>query len=293
MVATEPAGASADAIQLHYDVDAEFYALWLDELSTYSCGDWSEATDLDAAQRAKLDYFLRWCPPDDGPLLDVGCGWGSLLARAASAHGVTEATGLTLSPGQAATAQRRLPTGFDVRVEPWEAHRPADRYGSIISIGAFEHFARPGLSRDAKLARYGEFFAAMHGMLVAGGRLGLQTIAFDQASEADDGPLVRFLQDEIFPESMLPHVPEVVAAADRWFHVERLTCHASDYARTCSEWRRRLVSRRADAVDLVGEAEVQRFHRYLTSARLLFTRGDWTLARLVLTARARPKPSAA
>lgn len=283
-------GASPEAIRHHYDVGVDFYRLWLDDTLTYSCAAWDGARDLETAQLSKLDFFLTEAARGDGPLLDVGCGWGSLLARAVEHFGVTRAVGLTLSDEQAAVARSRLQgSAAEVRTESWEVHEAHERYAAIVSIGAFEHFARPGIGSAGRVARYRAFFAAAHRLLQPGGTLGLQSIAFDQATEeGDDGPLAQFLREQIFPESMLPRVPEIVAAAEPFFHLRRLACRGDDYARTCSEWRRRLVAQRAEAEQMVGPEVVHRFVRYLTGTQLGFARGDWTLVRALFTPRVRP-----
>ena len=47
-------GASAQAIQHHYDLSDGFYALWLDPTLTYSCALWDGESDtLEAAQDRK------------------------------------------------------------------------------------------------------------------------------------------------------------------------------------------------------------------------------------------------
>src|ERR1700750_415005 len=79
-------GGSEAAIQHHYDVSNAFYALWLDETMTYSCALWNEDDgpgDLADAQRRKLDFHLDAAGAARGRrLLDIGCGWGSLMDRA-------------------------------------------------------------------------------------------------------------------------------------------------------------------------------------------------------------------
>src|SRR3712207_9365589 len=75
----------------------------------YSCAYFeSGEEDIDAAQEAKLDYIcrkLRLKPEEK--LLDVGCGWGSLVLHAAERYGV-RAAGITLSEPQAALARSRI-----------------------------------------------------------------------------------------------------------------------------------------------------------------------------------------
>src|SRR3984957_19926758 len=97
-------GGSEAAIQHHYDVSNEFYALWLDPSLTYSCALWNDGDDfedLDEAQRRKLDFHLAASgAPRARHILDIGCGWGSLLERARLHPQIESATGLTLSDAQ-------------------------------------------------------------------------------------------------------------------------------------------------------------------------------------------------
>lgn len=282
-------GASPAAIRHHYDIDAQFYGLWLDELMTYSAARWPGQADLAGAQRAKLDFFLDRTRAVDGPLLEIGCGWGSFLARAAEVGDLRPAVALTLSPAQADVVRARVGDRAEVRVESWEDHTPARPYGSVVSIAAFEHFARPGLGTAGRIARYRELFAKVHSLLAPGGRFGLQTIAFDQAEEEDRGPLTDFFQTVLFPESILPRVPDLVLASEPWFHLVSLECSADDYVRTAHEWRTRLLARRDEAEALVGPEVVERYLRYLIAGRVAFRRGDWTLTRSIFVARRTPR----
>jgi len=89
------------AVTFHYDVSNDFYRLWLDRRMVYSCAYFeSPEDDLDAAQEHKLDYLCRKLRLRPGQrLLDVGCGWGTLLIHAAKHFGV-RAEGITLSEPQ-------------------------------------------------------------------------------------------------------------------------------------------------------------------------------------------------
>ena len=80
----------------HYDLGNDFFRLWLDESMTYSCAYFRDASDsLEQAQKQKNDLALRKLrlhPTET--LLDIGCGWGSLLVHAADNYGAA-ATGMT------------------------------------------------------------------------------------------------------------------------------------------------------------------------------------------------------
>ena len=52
-------GATAKAIQHHYDLSNEFYQLWLDPGMVYSGAKWAEGDDLERAQLRKLDHHVQ------------------------------------------------------------------------------------------------------------------------------------------------------------------------------------------------------------------------------------------
>ena len=74
----------------------------------YSCAYFDDGVEtLDDAQSAKLDYTLRKLRLRAGErLLDIGCGWGALVIRAAQLG--VHALGITLSRLQCEEARRRI-----------------------------------------------------------------------------------------------------------------------------------------------------------------------------------------
>lgn len=98
----------AEAIHHHYDVSNTFYEYVLGTSMTYTCAVYPNAdATLEEAQDDKYRLVfekLRLQPGDR--LLDVGCGWGSMV-RYAARHGV-KAVGVTLSKEQAAWAQKAI-----------------------------------------------------------------------------------------------------------------------------------------------------------------------------------------
>ena len=180
--------------------------------------------------------------------------------------GVKHAVGLTLSTSQAAFARERAGPEIEVREESWRDHKPDAPYDAIISIGAFEHFARPGLSPEEKLRAYRDFFAFCRDALKTGGRLSLQTIAYS----ASGITLPPFIAERIFRESELPLIHEPIAAADPDFELIALRNDRDHYTRTLVAWERALVARRAEAVAMVGEDAVAEFVRYLRVCAMAF-----------------------
>ncbi|MTD58228.1 class I SAM-dependent methyltransferase [Amycolatopsis pithecellobii] len=271
----------AAAIRHHYDVGNDFFRLWLDDSLTYSCAMPRGDDTLHEAQERKLRHHLDAVHASEvDSVLDIGCGWGAILARL---PGTCRGVGLTLSVEQAAHVSRTYPDA-EVRVESWTEYEPDARFGGIISIGAFEHFARPGQSPAEKIGVYRDFFTRCRDWLSADGALSLQTIAYANMAREDAS---RFMQEEIFPDADLPTLAEITAAAQGVLEVHSGHNGRLEYAWTCEQWARRLRARRAEAVALVGPEVVERYERYLKLSAVGFRMGKICLYRLVF----RPYPT--
>ena len=290
------AGASTGAVRDHYDVSNAFYRLWLGPTLMYSSGRWvpaAEHASLEAAMDAKVDAFASWTGAGPGRrVLDVGCGWGYAINRLAEHHGVARAVGLTPSAEQLAWLADHPTPGVEPRGERWEDHRPDAPYDAIVSFGAFEHFAPDGSRGPERIAAYRVFFERCWAWLAPDGRLGLETIAHDDAPDTDEplgrGPLGDVVLG-VYPESICPHLSEIVLGFEPWFEVEVLESAAGDFARTMQRWARNLRANEAEAVALVGEDVVRRYWRYLVASDVQFRLGAITNHRVVLHRRPAPR----
>ncbi|MGH2393462.1 MAG: class I SAM-dependent methyltransferase, partial [Candidatus Limnocylindria bacterium] len=174
------------AIRFHYDVGNEFYKLWLDERMVYSCAYFRTArATLDEAQLAKLDLVLKKLQIRDGMrLLDIGCGWGGLLIRAAERYPNLTAVGITLAARQRALATERIEAaGFAdrIKVELMD-YREAPTY-----LGRFDRIASVGMAEHVGAARMPDYFAAAHDSLEPGGLFLNHAITGQPAREAPAG----------------------------------------------------------------------------------------------------------
>ncbi len=278
-------GASPEAIQHHYDVGNDFYRLWLDSTMTYSCALWSEDDRddmLEIAQRRKIAHHTQWaCACDAERVLDIGCGWGAVLKHLVQEHRVHHAVGLTLSQEQAEWIASFNQPNIEVRLQSWTDHAPDKPYDAIVSIGAFEHFARPEWDDEQKVAAYRDFFARCHSWLRPGGRLSLQTIAYGDVDSAQiqTSSQVQFIVKEIFPESALPTLGQILQASDGLFEVVALRNDREHYERTCRVWCSRLTAQRRQAVAAASAEVVARYVRYLRLAAAAFQFGQTYLLR--------------
>ncbi len=287
MMSDSMAGASREAIEHHYDISNDFYALWLDSTMTYSGALWKEGDSLRDAQIRKIDHHIFAAKAQARTrVLDIGCGWGGVMKRLTTESGVSHAVGLTLSQNQALWIAEMNLSHVEVRVESWADHVPSQCYDAMISIGAFEHFARFTDSDESRLAKYRAFFSWCHQYLAPGGRLSLQTFAYGSRAtreKSHSSRATRFLANEIFRETDPPQFDEVVRAANTRFELESASNDRLGYAQTCTEWLRRLRNRADEARSLVGDEVVSRYQKYLQLSIFAFETGQLELWRMTFS----------
>jgi cyclopropane-fatty-acyl-phospholipid synthase len=259
----------AAAIAHHYDVSNRFYRLVLGPSMTYSCALFADpAATLEVAQEAKHELVARKLGLGEGMrLLDVGCGWGSMLLHAAARHGVS-GVGVTISRRQAERARERvreagLADRIEIRLVDYRdvADGP---YDAISSIGMFEHV---GLSQ---LALY---FARLHALLRPGGRLLNHGIGRPPRRKPIL-PRRTFVNRYVFPDGELHEVGAVAsrmqAAGLEVRHLESLREH---YALTLRRWVRNLEDSWDEAVAEVGSARARIWRLYMAGSALGFEAG--------------------
>jgi cyclopropane-fatty-acyl-phospholipid synthase len=274
----------AAAISHHYDVSNRFYDLLLGPSLTYSCAVFATPSDtLEDAQRNKLELVCRKLGLRPGMrLLDVGCGWGSLVLHAARHHGVT-AVGITISPRQAEAARARVRDAgmsdqIQIRVQDYRdvgtAPDDAAPYDAISSIGMFEHVG---------LSQLNSYFAKLHSLLRPAGRLLNHGIA---RSDTGTGPVDRrgFMHRYVFPDGELHEIGSVVSAIQtagfEARHVEGLREH---YALTLRRWVANLEAHWDEAVAETSDGRARVWRLYMAASALGFEDGTLQIHQVLAT----------
>lgn len=229
--------------EAHYDLGNDFFEAMLDPSMAYTCGYWAEARDLESAQFAKLDLICRKLDLRPGMrLLDIGCGWGSLMKHAAEHYGV-HCVGVTISREQAEFGRQRcagLPIEFRL-LDYRELNEPFDR---IASVGMFEHVGQKN---------YATYFDVAHRCLSNDGLFLLHTIGKNRRGTAPDPWIERY----IFPNGVLPSLGEIVDATEPHFVIEDVHNFGADYDRTLMAWHANFEAAWPRFAEQYGE----RFHR--------------------------------
>jgi len=272
--------SNRENIAHHYDVSNAFYRLWLGERMAYSCAYYRHEDDtLDAAQLAKLDHIcrkLRLAPGER--LLDIGCGWGSLVLHAAEKYGV-EATGITLSRNQAAhveseVARRGLAGRVRVQIQDYLDLPDDPLYDKVASVGMFEHVG---------ISRFPKYFGKIFRVLRPGGLVLNHGITHNALHGAGLGSgISEFVDDFVFPGGELTHVAKVIGAMAEQgletFDAEALREH---YARTLWHWVAGLEASADAARSEVGEERYRIWRIYMAGSAHAFERGWLSLWQLL------------
>ncbi|GMR12144.1 MAG: class I SAM-dependent methyltransferase [Gemmatimonadota bacterium] len=269
----------AAAVRRHYDVGNDFFRIFLDSRLVYSCAYFARGSEtLDEAQEAKLDLICRKLRLSEGDrLLDIGCGWGSLVEFAASRYGV-QATGITLSPPQAEFARKRIADAgladrCTIEVRDYRDLGESSSFEKVASVGMVEHVGRANLpvyfeEVERVLAPGGLFLN--HGIVSLGPsvhgvrRLGRRWLASHNS----------FIQRFVFPDSELVSPSDVIRPGElaglELRDVESLREH---YATTLRHWVRRLEAGKGRAVREVGEETYRVWRLYMAGSAHMFASG--------------------
>jgi cyclopropane-fatty-acyl-phospholipid synthase len=273
------------AIAHHYEHPAGFFELLLDQSMAYSCAFWASDAPgfgLAEAQRSKLELVCTRLRVRPGTrLLDVGCGWGSLVEYAAGRHGAA-VTGVTLSASQADYGQARLAAvGLDGTAEI----RLCD-YRDVAG-GPYDAIAAIEVGEHIGAAAYPAFARRLHDLLRPGGRLVVQQMSRGATAPGGGTFIERYVAPDMHMVPVQTTLARLAAAGLEIHEVQALREH---YVRTIRAWLSRLEARFDEAQSIVG-AEVGRVWRlYLSGAALAFEEGRMGVDQIVA---ARPVQRAA
>ncbi len=268
----------SEAIQHHYDVSNRFYRLVLGPTMVYSCAYFaSEDDSLDEAQTRKLDVVCRKLNLKPGErMLDVGCGWGSLVIHAATHYGV-RAVGVTISPSQTELARARvreagLEDAIEIRLADYRDTSDGP-YDKIASVGMVEHVG------TAQLPAY---FAHLRELLKPGGVLLNHGIVRPREQKRNPKSFAwRF----VFPDGELQTLSRVLDEMEKaGFDPRDAESLREHYALTLRAWYANQLANQKQCIREAGEERERIWRLHNMGAALGFERGDLSVHQVVAVA---------
>jgi cyclopropane-fatty-acyl-phospholipid synthase len=257
------------AIAHHYDLSNDFYRLLLDDHMAYSSAYFTDDQQtLHEAQTAKLDLICRKLGLAPGMrLLDVGCGWGSLILFAAQHYGV-RATGITLSASQhnfvtARVAERGLTGRVSVSLQDYrEFGCTPELFDAVASVEMGEHVGEE---------YYDAYATMLYQSLKPTGRLLLQQMS-RQADAAPGGGA--FIESYIAPDMHMRPVGQTLNHLQSvGFEVRDVEAMREHYVRTVDCWIQTFDLHYDEFVALAGEETARVWRLYLVGGGLAFEQG--------------------
>lgn len=267
---------SEEDVQSHYDIGNDFYEQWLDPTLTYSCAYFTDDNkdDLEQAQIAKVHHILNKLHPQKGKtLLDIGCGWGTLMLTAAKEYGL-KVTGVTLSEEQYKLVQKKIydENLQDVAEVKLEDYRELgdQQWDYVTSVGMFEHVGSENL---------GEYFNDVAKYLKTDGVALIHGITRQQG-----GATNAWINKYIFPGGYIPGLVEIISRIEEAHlqisDVEMLRRH---YQRTLEIWDKNFNNARPEIEKKMGERFCRMWDMYLQACAASFESGNIDVVQYLLT----------
>jgi cyclopropane-fatty-acyl-phospholipid synthase len=263
---------SAKNIHHHYDLDVNFYKLWLDSQLVYTCAYFpTPEASLEEAQIAKMDHVCRKIQLQPGErVVEAGCGWGALAIHMAKNYGAN-VRAFNVSREQIAFArQRAAREGLAHQVE-----FILDDYRNIS--GGYDAFVSVGMLEHVGTAHYSELARAIHRAIGNSGRGLLHFIGRNH-----ERPLSPWIRKHIFPGAHAPVLSRVMKMFEPLdaaiLDVENLRFH---YAKTLEHWLSRFERARDRVAAMFSEEFVRMWRLYLAGSLAAFRTGGLQLFQIV------------
>jgi cyclopropane-fatty-acyl-phospholipid synthase len=252
------------ATNRHYELPTAFFAAYLDRRLKYSSGLYRDpGTTLDQAQTAKLHFVAQRLGLSAGShVLDIGCGWGSLVLFMATEYGC-RVMGVTPSASQAAYIIERaeeLGVADRIYIEggSFGELRIDGRYDAVTMLGSIIHMP----DRAFVLEK-------IKGLLRQNGVLYLSESCFRDwrtYEKFSARPGTRHVTEGIFGfADMVPLSALVNAVESAGFSLTGLTDLTAHYRRTTTDWETRALANRDD-IEKAAPGMFDPLIRYLQTA---------------------------
>lgn len=267
---------SESDVQSHYDVGNDFYKLWLDDTLTYSCAyfDHGNRDDLTKAQIDKVHHILKKLDPKPGKtLLDIGCGWGTLMLTAAKEYGL-RVTGVTLSEEQFNLVQKRIKDeGLENVAEVLlvDYRELGDRkWDYVTSVGMFEHVGKENL---------GLYFKDIYKYLTQDGVALIHGITRQQG-----GAYNGWINKYIFPGGYVPGLEEMIGhIVENNMQIADVEMLRRHYQRTLEIWDMNFNAHRSQIEDMMGDRFTRMWDLYLQACAASFESGNIDVIQYLIT----------
>jgi cyclopropane-fatty-acyl-phospholipid synthase len=266
-------------IAAHYDLNNDFFSLFLDSTMTYSAAYFKNSEiSLEQAQEEKYDRLckqLRLTPSDH--VLEIGGGWGANAVYIAKKYGC-KVTSVTISEEQYKFAQARINQenlNDKVEIVLRDYRFVSGKYDKIVSIEMLEAVGAQFLDL---------YFKKCNELLKKNGILAIQVITCPDSRFEDLRKGVDWIQKYIFPGSLLPSLAAINKAVN---HTTDLTLVdlkdiGLHYATTLTHWQEKFNDNISKIKELgFNDQFIRKWNYYFSYCEAAFTMRNIHVMQLV------------
>lgn len=268
-------------ISEHYDLNNEFFALFLDPTMTYSSAYYTrEDITLEEAQLEKYDRLCRQLhlKPEDH-VLEIGSGWGGNAIYMAKTYGC-KVTTLTISEEQYKLAKERiakenLEDKITILVKDYR-----------LMEGTFDKIVSIEMLEAVGAEYYNEYFKKCSDLLSRDGIFALQVITCPDSRFESLKNGVDWIQKHIFPGSLLPSVGAINQAVNSTSNLTLVDLKdiGLHYAHTLNVWYKSFNDKLEEVKQLgFDDYFIRKWNYYLCYCEAAFAMRNINVMQLVYT----------
>lgn len=265
----------------HYDRGNDFYNWFLGPMMVYTSGIFEGNADetLEQAQTRKLELICRKLQLRPGEkLLDIGCGWGTLVRYAAAKHGV-DATGVTLAKEQVAWATDKIKqdgTGNTARCLVMD-------YRDVPSQDKFDKISCVEMSEHVGIWKYGTFLDQIRDSMHDDGIFYMQVAGLRRAWQFEDLQWGIFMGTYVFPgaDASTPLAWYIWQFEGAGFEVSSIDNIGIHYSATLKRWYDNWQSNEKAIVKKYGDTWFRKWSWFLAWSVIASEQGSATCWQIV------------
>jgi len=271
-------GARAN-IAAHYDLNNDFFKLFLDPSMTYSSGLFlSKDQSLEEAQSQKYQSLCNSMKiTKSDHVLEIGCGWGGFAEFVAKKFGC-HVTAITISKEQYNFALKRIEkAGLSERVNILlkDYRDIGGQFNKVVSIEMIEAVGH----------RYFKpYFNKIEQVLAADGVLGLQAIIIPDNRYDDYRKSIDWTQKHIFPGGLLPSIKKINETINSVGNLNLFSVKdmGKSYAQTLKNWHQNFEKNLEQVKQLGFDSKfIKKWEYYLCSCEASFLERNINVVQIV------------
>jgi cyclopropane-fatty-acyl-phospholipid synthase len=266
-------------ISEHYDLNNDFFALFLDPTLTYSSAYFKEeGINLQQAQAEKYDRLCKQLnlKPSDH-VLEIGTGWGGNAIHIAKNYGC-KVTTATISEEQYKLAKERVEKenlSDKINIVLQDYRLLEGKFDKIVSIEMLEAVGHKFLD---------VYFKKCNELLKKDGILAIQVITCPDSRYDSLRSGVDWIQKHIFPGSLLPSVSAINTAINNTGNLTMVDLKdmGLHYAKTLAIWRDQFNAHLSEVKNLgFDEKFIRKWNYYLCYCEAAFEMRNINVMQLV------------